>query len=414
MPDTSAPPPSTAAEFARAWPVLLAALVGFGFGLSALPFYTAGIFVRPLAAEFGWQPGAIMAALATMTAGTVLMWPLIGWATDRFGAKPVALTSLLLYIPAFATIGLQTNADINSFYLAWLLMSVAGAGTVATTWTRAINGWFDKGRGLALGVALCGSGLTGTFAPALAEFAIEQHGWRHAYIALALLPLIGALPLVVFLFRDPPKSTAASGVVSALPGLSMGQSLATLQFWIMLAAFFLISVGVGALIPNIAPILIHDGVAPMQAAQLAGVIGLSVICGRILAGFLIDRIWAPLVAFAFLIVPAISCLILANPQIGLVYVAIAAALIGLAAGAEFDLIAFMCSRYFGMKDYAKIYGLQFIGFGVGAGFSPPIPGLVLARTGSYEPALYAIAGLFVVGASMLLLLGKYRFKPGHS
>jgi MFS family permease len=137
-----------------------------------------------------------------------------------------------------------------------------------------------------------------------------------------------------------------------------------------------------------------------------------VILGRIIAGFLIDRIWAPLVAFAFLIVPAISCLILANPEIGLIYVAIAAALIGLAAGAEFDLIAFMTSRYFGMKDYAKIYGLQFVGFGIGAGFSPPLPGIVLARTGSYEPALYGVAGLFVLGATMLLLLGRYRFKAG--
>jgi MFS family permease len=401
MTDATAPAPApvtTAAEFSRAWPVLLAALFGFGFGLSALPFYTAGLFVGPLGA---------------MTLGTVVMWPVIGWATDKFGAKPVALISLALYIPAFATIGLQTNANIWSFYTAWIIMALAGAGTVATTWTRAINGWFDKGRGLALGLALCGSGLTGAFAPAFTEYLIETYGWRHAYLGLAALPLLVALPLVVLLFRDPPRAMiSTAGKPADLPGLTLPQALATHQMWIMLVAFFLISLGVGALIPNIVPILVADGIAKMQAAQVAGVIGISVILGRIVAGFLIDRVWAPLVAFVFLIVPAISCMILANPEIGLAYVAIAAALIGLAAGAEFDLIAFMTSRYFGMKDYAKIYGLQFVGFGIGAGFSPPLPGIILARTGSYEAALYGVAGLFVVGATMLLLLGRYRFKVG--
>jgi MFS family permease len=400
-------------EFARAWPVLLAALIGFGLGLSALPFYTAGIFVKPLSEEFGWSPAQIQTALVLMPLGTVVMAPVIGWAADRFGSKPVIVISLILYIIAFAAIGLVNNGTLISFYAAWAAMAIVGAGTLAIAWTRAINGWFDRGRGLALGLALCGSGLTGFLVPPYTEWLIETYGWRLAYVGLAALPLALALPLVLIFFRDPPRIAKGAAGARDVPGLTGAEALRTSQFWIMAVGFFLISVGVGALIPNMVPFLIKDGFAPMQAAQIAGVIGISVIVGRVVAGFLIDRFWAPIIAFVFLIVPAASCLILANPEIGLFYVALAAALVGLAAGAEFDLIAFMSSRYFGMKDYGKIYAWQFIGFGVGAGFAPPLPGIVLGRTGSYDPALYAIAAMFVVGATMLLFLGKYRFSAGH-
>jgi MFS family permease len=175
----------------------------------------------------------------------------------------------------------------------------------------------------------------------------------------------------------------------------------------MWIAFFMISIGVGALIPNMFRILVSDGFTPVQAGQVAGLIGLSVIAGRVVAGFLLDRVWAPLVAFVFLTVPAISCLLLANPQVGLQYLAIAAVLVGLAAGAEFDLIAYMVSRYFGMKAYGQIYAWQFIGFGLGSGFVAPVPELVKEAMGSYDPALYVIAALFVIGGTLLLAMGRY-------
>jgi MFS family permease len=408
----AAPPRTAGEEFARAWPVLVAALIGFGLGLSALPYYTSGVFVKPLSEEFGWTAGQIQTSLALMPIGTVLMAPVIGWAADRFGSKPVIIISMCLYIVSLAAIGQVTNANIMSFYAAWAAMAIVGAGTLAIPWTRAVNGWFDKGRGLALGLALAGSGLTGFLVPAFITWAIGEYGWRTAYAILAALPLVFALPLAILFFRDPPRPAGGAGAAAALAGLTAGESLKTSQFWIMAVAFFMISVGVGALIPNMVPILIKDGFDPTVAAQVAGLIGLSVIVGRIVAGFLIDRIWAPIVAFIFLIVPALSCVILANPQWGLGLVMLAAALVGLAAGAEFDLIAFMTSRYFGMKAYGKIYAWQFIGFGIGAGFAGPIPGMVLDATGSYNPALYVIAGLFVAGSAMLLFLGRYRFAAG--
>lgn len=396
---------TTGQEFARAWPILLSALIGFGLGLSALTFYTNAVFVDPLMKEFGWKASQIQTGIVFMPIGTILMAPIVGGLCDKYGARPVVLVSILLYAAAVASFSLLTP-NILGYYAHWAAMSLLGAGTLAITWTKAINGWFDRGRGIALGVALAGSGLTGFFAPQLANWAIDEHGWRTAYLVLAALPAVIAFPLALLLFRDPPKTVVAAGAAD-LPGMTGKEALATTRFWIMAIAFLFISIGVGALIPNMFRILVSDGFTTGQAAQVAGLIGLSVIAGRIVAGVLLDRVWAPLVAFVFLTVPAISCLLLANPEVGLQYLAIAAVLVGLAAGAEFDLIAYMVSRYFGMKNYGKIYSWQFIAFGVGSGFVAPVPELVKENFGSYDPALYVIAALFVIGGSMLLLMGRY-------
>ncbi len=396
---------TTGQEFARGWPILLSALIGFGLGLSALTFYTNQVFVTPLMEAFGWKASQIQAGIVFMPIGTILMAPIIGGLCDKYGARPVVLVSILLYAASVASFSLLTPSLIG-YYAHWIGMSLLGAGTLAITWTKAINGWFDRGRGIALGVALAGSGLTGFFAPQLANWAIDAHGWRTAYLILAALPAVVAFPLALLLFRDPPKSIVAAGAAD-LPGMTGKEALATARFWIMAVAFLFISIGVGALIPNMFRILVSDGFTTAQAAQVAGLIGLSVIAGRIIAGVLLDRVWAPLVAFVFLSVPAISCLLLANPEVGLQYLAIAAVLVGLAAGAEFDLIAYMVSRYFGMRNYGQIYSWQFIAFGVGSGFMAPVPELVKENFGSYDPALYIIAALFVIGGAMLLLMGRY-------
>ena len=130
--------------------------------------------------------------------------------------------------------------------------------------------------------------------------------------------------------------------------------------------------------------------------------------GRVAAGFLLDRFWAPHVAVGFLAFPAAACFLLAGstlpsgPVIGL-----AATLVGLAAGAEFDLIAFMAGRYFGMKNYGFIYGVQIAGVLAATGFAPPVFGHIHGVYGSYDPALIGAGVTFLVAPLFLLTLGRY-------
>jgi predicted MFS family arabinose efflux permease len=149
------------------------------------------------------------------------------------------------------------------------------------------------------------------------------------------------------------------------------------------------------------------GFQPQEAARIAGVIGISVIAGRVLAGLLIDRFWAPLVTLPMLALPALACFLLAQSNLHAPAAILSAMLIGLAAGAETDLVAYLTARYFGFANYGRLYGVQYSVFGFASGISPFLFGRVFDVTGSYQPILYVAAALFVLGAVALLTLGRY-------
>jgi MFS family permease len=399
-------------ELSKNWRIVLACFFGIMLSSSSIPFYTLGAFTVPLQAEYGWSRAQVQGAMAFLTLGSLITVPLVGMAIDRFGTRAVGLVSIILLGLTLMNIGLTTSS-LSIFYLNWILMSGFAAGTTPITWTRALNGWFDKQRGIALGFALAGTGVAGITTPQLATFMIEQYGWRLAYVGLGLLPIIISLPMVFFLLRDPPKLSKTSNAVEksiALAnqlGLTLAEAIRGWRFWVIATAFFGISIGIGGTISNLIPLLHDNGMDLATAASVAGTIGMSVIVGRVIAGFLIDRYWAPLVAFFVFCMPAVSCWLLAGEVQSIPLAVTAAALIGLAAGAEFDMISYLTSRYFGLKHYGKIYAWQFAAFSIGAGFSPPVFGRVFDLYGSYGPILLVSGLLYVGGAVLLLTLGRY-------
>jgi sugar phosphate permease len=163
---------------------------------------------------------------------------------------------------------------------------------------------------------------------------------------------------------------------------------------------------VAGLITNLVPMLTDKGLPRTEAAGYASLVGISVIVGRLVAGYLIDHFWAPAIAFVFLIAPALTCVVLTGDVTpGLLTIVVP--LIGLAAGAELDMMAFFAVKYFGLRNYGAIYGVQFGFFAIGSGFAPAIFGAVFDSFGGYGPILWISAGAFVVGAFMLLTMGRY-------
>jgi predicted MFS family arabinose efflux permease len=263
-------------------------------------------------------------------------------------------------------------------------------------------------RGLALALALLGTGVTAIFLPSIATWLIGTVGWRWAFACIALLPLAIALPIAWQWFRDPPESAQYAEIRAVgQAGVEVREALRDYRFWIIAASILMVSIGVGGSITNFQPLLIDRGFDASFAAKIAGLIGLSVILGRLVAGYLIDRFWAPLVTLPMLALPALACFLLAQEQISVPGAMLSASLIGLAAGAETDLVAFLTARYFGLRNYGRLYGLQYAVFGFASGIAPAMFGRVHDLHGTYQPILYAAAVLFVLGAVLLLALGRY-------
>ena len=154
------------------------------------------------------------------------------------------------------------------------------------------------------------------------------------------------------------------------------------------------------------PLLQDAGMSAEEAGNYAAILGLSVMTGRLLAGFLIDRIFAPyVIAVLFLFV---ASGFLAIGLGGVDFVLWAAVALGLAVGSEVDLIGFFTAKYFGLKHYGAISGALFSIFNLGAVISPGLVGYIWDTTGNYNMALIAGAVLVIIAAGVGLLLPKFE------
>jgi predicted MFS family arabinose efflux permease len=395
-------------EFARGWKIVLAATLGVGLGLSPMPVYTLGMLAPQLSAAFGWSIAEVMGVMSVTTLTVVLSAPLTGALTNRFGARNVALCSVVLFGLGVLSLALSSGS-ILGFYLTWGFIALGGAGTLPITWTRLVNEHFQRNKGLALGLAMMGSGLFGIFAKPYVRWLIEQWGWRGAFVGLGLLPLVLALPAAFIWFRAPKSRVdepAAPPV--AMGGMTTAQAVRDWRFWLLAVALVPISFALGGAVPNMEGILRAGKLDSGTIASLTPLIGLSAIIGRLVGGWLLDRFWAPMIGTILLALPGLSYWSLMGGTIDPQAAGISIFLIGFALGIEYDFIAFIVARYFGMKHYGTIYGWLYIPFAIGAGFAAPVFGHDFDVNGSYVLSLSCSAIALLTCAGSLLLLGPYR------
>ena len=391
-------------ELRRGWPTILAAALGVSVGLTGLPFYTFGTFIKPLGDSFGWLRSEIALGMLFLSAGTVLTGPLIGMLIDRFGVRIVALPSLIGLAIGFVALS-QAGPSLSSYYAGWLLVALLGCATTPLAWTRAIGMHFDQARGLALGLALTGTGFAGIFGPIAMQRVLAAYDWRAGYLAMAAFVVLVVLPIAALGLRGERGGTTGKPL-AARAGMRWQQALATRSFWVIAASIFLMIMAQASATVHFVPMLTDGGLPPAVAASTLGLLGVSIIVGRVVVGLLVDRVHAPRVASLFFVLPALALALLLW-RIDATTARTAAVLLGLAAGAEVDLLAYLVSRYFGLKAYGVIYGAQLSAFGIGAGLGPPLTGLVYDSTQSYSAALIAGICLFLAGAALVATLGRY-------
>ncbi|MBL8202369.1 MAG: MFS transporter [Chromatiales bacterium] len=395
-------------EFTLGWKVVVAAMVGVACGASPIPYNTIGFIMGPIHDEFGWSFRDVSLGLTICGIAGSLLAPVYGALADRIGVRPVALCSLLAFGLSFAMLS-QVPGSLVGYWLLWLVVGIVGFGSTPVTWTRGINLWFFRRRGLALGITLVGTSLTAILVPPLAAWSVQNFGWRSTFPILALLPLLVALPVGLLLFREPrPEQRPAELTVDGgLPGITLAEAVRGYRFWLIWASVLCVAFAYGGVFVHLAQMLVGHGFTLTAAAGIVSTQGLAILAGRVGTGFLLDRFWAPLVTLPLLSAPAVACWLLAGDGLTAGFAVMSAVVLGLATGAETDLIAFLAGRYFGMAHYGRIYGMLYVPFGLASSVSPAVYGWVRDTTGDYDAMLYVAMGLFTGGAVMLLGLGRY-------
>ena len=400
---------SKQSEFTKGWKSLFSGMIGVSTGTSPLPFNTLPIVIGPINYAMGWSFLEISIGITIYGIIGCIFAPAVGALADNIGTKKVALTSLLLFGLAFGSMAFVPG-ELYAFYLFWAIIGIVGIGSSPVTWSRTINLWFYEHRGLALGILLVGTSIAGFIVPQIANAVLELSDWRTVFLVLAALPLFVGFPIALAMFRDPAPEERPVGNTAAkgeLPGKTLREAVTGYRFWVMFVSISCIALAYGGAHIHMVQIVMPHGFTAGSAATIMGVVAIGILSGRVIVGLLFDKFWAPGVAAPVLAMPVIACYFLIGSDTPTYLVFVAGYLMGFAAGAESDMIAYMASRYFGMRNYGKIYGFLFLPFGIFSSLSATMYGTVRDTTGNYDLVLTWAMGLFAFGGLILLVLGRY-------
>jgi MFS family permease len=403
------------------WWVVLASATGLFCGVP-VTVYSFSVFLKPLMQEFHVGRAAISFGFTLHLMAGALSAPFTGWLIDRYGSRRVILVgtalfgSILLSNKAF-------SASLSQFYLFLMLLGVVLHGVGPIPYGNVISHWFDRKRGLALGLMMLGIGLGAIIVPSLAQHLIAGFDWRSAYAIFGAAVLLIPIPIVAALLKERPQDLAllpdgvsprdfAAESGKDMPGLTARQASGTGAFWLMVCAFFLAGASVQGCIVHLAAMLTDRGIGAQTAALGSSLAGAAILLGRVGTGYLLDRLFAPRIAAGFFGGSAvgIAMLWLGGPAVGFA----GAFLVGLGLGAEVDLIAYLTSRYYGLRAFGKVYSLVFAAFGLASALGPLLMGTAFDRTGSYRGTLIAFLVALVIAAVLMTRLGPYRFGARES
>ena len=373
------------------WALVVLCMVGVSTGPGAFLLGSLGLVLGDLETEFGWTRAGVSAAVSAMMIATAATTPFIGALIDRFGVRAVLIPSVLSV--GLLMIAVTQVTSLWQFIVIYTAMGVLGAGAGSVGFLRLLAGWFDRSRGLAIGIAGSGTGLGFAYVPLLAERAVDAWGWRGTYFMLAAIVLCVTLPMIVLALKpDPALAEPSDGETAKAEetGLTLSQAARSRDFWAMLATFVVVACVLYGVIPHLVPMLEGRGFATAAAAGVASIFGLATFGGRVLIGWLVDRFEARRVAAVFFGLSAIGMALLAVP-LPMWAVLLSALLLGGSLGAEVDMLALLVSRYFGLRCFARIFGTLFSAVMVAMSIGPVLFGVVFDRTGSY--ALVMAAGI---------------------
>jgi MFS family permease len=390
------------------WMSILGSVISMIVNSGGVTVAAFSVFMLPLVNEFGWSRSDISLAFSISVITSAVSYPFVGWLMDRYSVKHVTLVSIVGFAASFAALSLTSS--LHTFYFLFLMVGLFSPGQSVMAYAKIVSGWFDKNRGLALGIVMGSSGLSFALMPLYARYLIANYGWRGAYAGIGLAILfVGSLGVTVFV-RNPPGNEEAKNLEdSTLPGLSVPEAARTYAFWAIGVAVFCLTGAFNGINAHMVPLLTTDhGITPGAAVGFLFWLGMGVMAGRLGSGIAFDYFYAPVVVAFVLAIGMLGVFILLSGAGGWeLFVAVIC--LGFAFGGEIDAIGFLTGRYFGLKRYGVIYGWYFGAFSVASAVGPLIMGKVFDTSKSYDTALWIFIAGMVLAIGLILSLGPYRY-----
>ncbi len=394
----------------RPWLIVVSCFIGVSVSIAPAYMTVFGLFIKPMTEALGLSRTQLSLGLSLMALLAALCSPFVGRLIDRWGARRIAAVGTVL-LP-FGLLGHAfLEPDVTLFLALSLVMGLAAAVACPLPYVSALPQWFERNLGLSIALSMTGIGLGQVVLPKLCAYLITTGGWRQAWAIMAAIVFVVGVANVALLFRDNPEFRARRANElrdrdePALSGFSLREALRMPAFWLLAASVCLVAqVGVGAMI-HIVPLLTDRGVPSATATNAVVILGMGSLIGRLATGAALDRFGiAPVGALLFAL-QGCGMLALWSGAGGLVP-NMAVFFVGLAIGAETDIIPFAVRRTFGMRQFGSIFGAVYGLFSLGPVIGPLLMGTAYDRLGSYDLVLLCFAASAFLAAVFIAAAGR--------
>ena len=400
-------------RFFYGWVMVAVAMAGY-FASGPGQSHMFSVFILPLSNDLGLDQTEISFAYAVATLAAAFGLPYIGRLIDRHGMRRVVLIAATLL--GFAAIGFGQVQGLIMLGLLFGALRFLGQGTLMLSSANLVAQWFSRKRGFAASLMALGFSASVALHPPLAQWLIDQVGWRDAWLWLGIMTWVLYLPLVYFLVQNKPEDIGVlpDGIQAvdqsdkdrpsdADVGLTSSQALRTPAFWIVAISLSSFSMLVTALFFYQVSIFQTQGLSEQVAARVFPISAITMVCCMPIFGRMLDQFpTKPLFAAAMLLMTCsmVSLVFVQNLQTAVIY----AVIFGLNNAAVHALIGYVWPRFFGRKHLGSIQGTATTIMVVGASIGPLPFGAAYDATGSYQLALVTLSIVPILCAIAVLMM----------
>jgi MFS family permease len=378
------------------------------------------LFVHPLEESLGWGRGQVMAGFTFFYLLVGFASPVVGRFVDRYGARPVMPIGAAMY--GIGLLLLSRSNDLWVFYLGYAIVGAGGAALGPVPCSAVISNWFKRKRGMALGFMAAGIGAGGVVMAPFVGLMLSRFDWRTAYLSMAVLVVVVVVPLALGLIRTrpsemgvypdgdsaPPSTLETAALKGEAKGFTLKQALRTPTFWLIAVAISFSNFANMSVFQASASFLGDAGFSIATAATALGLVGFGSATGKILFGWMCDRVPANRVCAIGITLQLMGTLLLMSvrtdsPQ---EFIWGYALISGLGVGAWLPTLSMMSSTSFGLLFYGTVFGTLNLLNSTGTATGPLFSGMAYDMSGSYMGAFTTCAILMAIAIPAALLARK--------
>ena len=404
------------------WYVVLAAflIMGVNYGVR----YCFGIFIKPMAEEYHWSRSVISAGMSILIIGYGFGGIFSGRLIDRIAPRWLITAGAML-----AAGGLFLTVLVREpwqFYLTYGVCAGMGSSCFGVVvCNSSVAKWFDRKRGLAVGLASVGVGVWMMVLSPLAGYLVKLYDWRVGFIAMGCAYLLLPVGLAQWLMgRTKPEdyglapdgernaaagAPAAPAVEPAEPSPALGPILKDSRFWILAACYSVAFLAEMAALVHQVPYALDRQIDKVAAASTLGMVGIASIVGRFFFGWLADRLKdakrASSLGFLCMALGMVLLLLASSAKVLFIY----AVIFGFGYGSMSTLMPYLLADRFGRRALGSIYGMLTFCISLSGALGPVVAGYIYDLRGSYTAAWLLNLGLLIVVTFLILTM-----KPGEA